>query len=263
VTSAGEQPLPLAGRRIVVTRRPEQSAWLVGRLRELGATVLELPLIEVAPPPRTGPLDEALRGLDRYDWVVFTSANAVRAVAERMTELGLGVRGLESRKIACVGPSTTAALRESFPGLVVALEAATHRALSLLEALAGAARGRRFLLPTSDRARNVLAGGLRERGAEVDVVVAYRTVAPAALRERVLDCLREGADLVTFASPSAVENLVAAAGDVATRIPAAVIGPVTEEACRRAGIEVKVVAAPSTGEGLAAALERHFSSLAP
>jgi uroporphyrinogen-III synthase len=97
----------------------------------------------------------------------------------------------------------------------------------------------------------------------VDVVTAYRTVAPAGLRDQVLDGLRHGADLVTFASPSAVDNLVAAAADVAADVKAAVIGPVTEEACRRAGIEVRVVAEPSTVQGLAAAIERHFTCSPP
>jgi uroporphyrinogen III methyltransferase/synthase len=251
-------PRPLAGRRIVVTRRPEQSARLCVRLEELGATVVELPLIEVAPPAEIAPLDAALRRLDGYDWVLFTSANAVRSVSERMTDLGLEERTLTSRKIASIGPSTTRALRESFPGVAVSVEAANHDAESLLKELATGARGRRFLLPSSDRARDLLPGGLREEGAEVDVVVAYRTVAPADLRERVLAGLRGGADLVTFASPSAVENFAAAAAEVVPRTRAAVMGPVTERACRAAGIEVRVVAEPSTAEGLAAAIERHF-----
>jgi uroporphyrinogen-III synthase len=248
---------PLAGWRIVVTRRAEQSAWLTGRLRELGATVVELPLIEVVPPAETRPLDEALRGLDRYDWIVFTSANAVHAVTARLSALGLAPRVLVDRKIASVGPATTEALRAFAPDVEVALEPASHDADSLVQELAGAARGRRFLLPTSDRARETLPVGLRERGARVDVVIAYRTIAPADLRQRVLDGLRERPDLVIFASPSAVENLVSVAEGQARRIPAAVIGPVTAEACRRAEIEVRVVASPSTAEGLVAALERY------
>jgi uroporphyrinogen-III synthase len=116
-----------------------------------------------------------------------------------------------------------------------------------------------MLLPTSDRARDVLAERLREAVAGRRGVVAYRTVAPADLRERVLAGLRAGVDLVTFASPSAVENFVAAAPEWVARIPAAAIGPVTEEACRRAGIDVKVVAVPATAQGLAASMERYFS----
>ena len=250
---------PLAGRRIVVTRRPEQSGHLCARLERMGATVIELPLIEVAPPLDTAPLDAALRRLDGYDWVVFTSANAVRSVSQRITDLGLEERAVTRRQVASVGPATTRALRACFPGVIVSVEAATHDAESLLGELAAAAGGLRFLLPTSDRARDALPDGLRRAGARVDVVAAYRTVAPAGLRETIAGSLRGGAGLVTFASPSAVENFVAAAPEWVARIRAAVIGPVTEQACRRAGIEVAVVAVPSTSEGLAAALERLFS----
>lgn len=253
-----EPSKPLAGRRIVITRRPEQSGWLCARLVEMGATVIELPLVEVAPPAEMGPLDDALRRLDRYDWAVFTSANAVRSVSERMTDLGIAERGLTRRKIASVGPATTRALRACFPDLAVSVEASKHDAETLLEELAAGARGLRFLLPTSDRARDRLPAGLREAGAEVDVVVAYRTVAPADVRERVVAGLRAGVDLVTFASPSAVENFVAAAPEWVPRIAAAVIGPVTEEACRRAGVAVRVVADPATAQGLAEALVRRF-----
>jgi uroporphyrinogen III methyltransferase/synthase len=243
----------------VVTRRPEQSEWLCTRLRELGATVVELPLIAVVPPADTAPLDGALRAVGRYDWVIFTSANGVRAVAERARDLGLTPAAWRHQKVASIGPSTTAALREAFAGVEVAVEPATHDAQSVLGELAAHARGSRFLLPTSDRARDALAEGLRAEGAQVDVVVAYRTVAPEGLRDRVFEALRDGADAVTFASPSAVENLMAAAGALVPRVKAAVIGPVTEEACRRAGIEIVAVATPSTAEGLAASLERLFS----
>jgi uroporphyrinogen III methyltransferase / synthase len=250
---------PLTGRRIVVTRRPEQAAGLSSRLRDLGATVVELPLIAIAPPAESGPLDAALRALDRYDWIVFTSANAVQAVVARLSDLDVGVGSLAHRRIASVGPATTAALREVLPDVEVAVEPKSHDAQSLADELAGKARDARFLLPTSDRARDVLPAALRGAGAMVDVVTAYRTIAPADARERIVEALRDGADLVTFASPSAVESFVAAAPEWAPRLRAAVIGPVTEEACRRAGVEVSVVADPSTAEGLATAIERFVS----
>jgi uroporphyrinogen-III synthase len=205
------------------------------------------------------PLDGALRQLDRYDWVIFTSGNAARSVSDRITDLGLAERALTRRKIASIGPSTTRALRELFPDLAVSVEAETHDAGSLSRALAAGARGLRFLLPTSDRARDTLPTRLREEGALVDVVAAYRTVSPPGLREQIVGGLRDGVDAVTFASPSAVENFVAAAAEWVPRIKAAVIGPVTEEACRKAGIAVQVVAAPATGQGLADALARHFA----
>jgi len=256
----GVPPKPLAGRRIVVTRRPEQSAALCERLRDMGATVVELPLIELAPPADITALDEALRRLDRYDWVVFTSANAVRSVSDRMTDLAIAESALTRRKIAAIGTATTRALHACFPGAAVSVEPARHDAEALLAELRSRAGGLRFLLPASDVARATVPDGLRAAGAAVDVVIAYRTVAPAGLRDRLLEGLRRGADLVTFASPSSVENLVAAAPELVPGLKAGVIGPVTEQACRAAGIDVLVVAAPSTAAGLATAIDRHFRS---
>jgi uroporphyrinogen-III synthase len=257
----------LTGRRLVVTRRPGQSSRLVGLLEERGATVLEVPAIEIVAPPDPAPLDEALAGLAGYDWVVFTSANAVAAVLGRMAVLGLEPRlgargsGASARKgprVASVGPATTAALRSTFPADEVSLEPeAGFRATALLEAFARrGARGARVLVPASSRARDELPLGLRELGAEVDVVAAYATIEPPGLPEAVRGCLGAGFDLALFASPSAVEAFAGAAGRPAQGLAVAVIGPTTEAAARAAGMDVRAVASPSTVEGLVAAAER-------
>lgn len=249
----------LAGRRILVTRRPEQSALLVARLSALGASVAELPTIEVRPPEDTGPLDRALGALHRHDWIVFTSPNAVRAVAERQTALDLP-RGARGAALASVGAATTEALGELFPGAEVALQPASDfRAEALAEVfLARGVRGQRFLLPVSDQARDLLARALRDAGATVETVVAYRTVAPPDLAGQFKGILLKGLDLATFASPSAVQNLAEAAGPALHGLPSAVIGPVTAEAARRAGLDVRIVANPSTVAGLVEAIARHF-----
>jgi uroporphyrinogen III methyltransferase/synthase len=235
--------------RILVTRQPEQSGELREGLRAMGAEVVEVPVFQIVPPLDASPLDAALKALGLYAWVVFTSANAVAAVAARLRELGLGWVGPE---VAAVGPATSAALRGELPDVPVALEPAhDHRAEGMLAAFAGRdLSGLRVLVPASDRARDVLAAGLRGLGAEVDVVTAYRNVPLPDLGERLAAVLAAGADLVTFASPSAVEGFAAAASAGRPLPPAAVIGPVTEAAARRAGIEVAVVAAPSTAAGL-------------
>ncbi|MBI3932766.1 MAG: uroporphyrinogen-III synthase [Acidobacteria bacterium] len=245
---------PLAGRRLLLTRRLEQSAALRQRLEALGALVLEAPAIDVAWPEDTGPLDRALRGLHRYHWILFTSANAVRFVRERLESLGLdrdvGVRGV---RVGSVGPSTTEAFRAHFPEGTVSVEPTSEfRAEGLLAALGPDVDGQTFLLPTSDRARDVLRATLEARGAKVDAVVAYRTMAAGDLPHRLSEALRPGIDLVLFASPSAVEGFVAVAGALARGLPAAVIGPVTEQAARAAGLDVRVVATPSTADGLVA-----------
>ena len=253
----------LAGKRIVVTRRRGQASTLVQLLEARGATVLEVPAIEIVAPADLGPLDGALRSLERYDWVVFTSANAVGAVLSRLMVLGLPPQiGSRGPRIASVGPATTSAIASALPADTVALEpAADARAASLVEAFASRrCRGARVLVPASSRAREDLPAGLRALGAEVDVVVAYATVEPPNLPGRVARCLAEGFDIAAFASPSAVEAFASAAGPQALGLPAAVMGPTTEAAARAAGLDVRAMAFPSTVEGLVAALERVLPS---
>lgn len=261
MTLGSEAPRPLEGQRILVTRRPEQSSALVEGLKGRGARVLEIATIEIAPPEDVGPLDHALRGLHRFDWIVFTSANAVRAVTERLAALGLGAGGVgRGVQAASVGASTTEAFRRHFPEGEVALQPESEfRAEGLIAAFATrGVSGQRFLLPISDRARDAVAQALEARGAEVHAVVSYRTVTPPGLRERLEAGVRGGIELATFASPSAVLGLLSAAPELAPGLPVAVIGPVTEKAARDAGMDVRVVASPSTAEGLVAAIERHF-----
>ena len=209
-----------------------------------------------------GPLDAALEALDDYDWVALTSANAVGAVLSRLTVLGLYPRlGATGRRIASVGPATTAALRASFPEDRVQLEpTADFRAAGLLAAFARERlSGRRVLIPASTQARDELPAGLVAQGAVVDLVAAYSTVEPSDLGTAVAACLDQGFDLALFASPSAVEVFVRVAGDRARGLPAAVIGPTTEAAARAAGLDVRGVASPSTVEALVSAAERALS----
>ena len=248
-------PGPLAGRRILVTRRPEQAGSLRERLVEQGAEVVEVATIEIAPPDDPGPLDAALRALYRYHWLLFTSGNAVRFVADRFAALGLdAARAIQGVRVGSVGPATTAALRERLPGVQVALEpAAEFRAEGLVAAL-GDVAGQAILFPCSDKAREELPVMLEARGARVDVVTAYRTRVPSELGPRLSACLEQGVDLVTFASPSAVDGLVQSLGGRSEGLACAVIGPVTEGAARNAGLEVRATASPSTAEGLVAAI---------
>ena len=247
---------PLQDRRILVTRRSEQAVSLVDALSALGATVVEVPLIAREPPEDARPLDDALGRLASYDWLAFTSANAVEAVAEALARLGAGLPALV--RLASVGPATADAIAERFGGRRADLQpAAPYRAERLVEAFrAHDLAGRRVLLPVSDRARDTLADGLRAQGARVERVVAYRTVTPDDARARLESALAEGIDLVILASPSAVEGLVDTLGVRARGLAVAVIGPVTEQAARQTGLDVRAVASPATAIGLAAAAER-------
>jgi uroporphyrinogen-III synthase len=249
----------LAGRRIVVTRRKGQASSLVDGLHALGATVVEVPAIEIVPPADLGPLDAAVSALDRFDWIVVTSTNAVGALLSRLTFLGLYPRLCGPRtKLASVGPATTAALRASFPEDRVVLEPnQDFRAEGLAAAFADRSlAGKRILVPASTAARDELPDGLRRLGAQVDVVAAYTAIEPPGLEAAVARCLDEGFDLALFASPSAVEAFARAAGERASGLPVAVIGPTTEAAARARGLDVRGVASPSTVEALVTTAER-------
>jgi uroporphyrinogen III methyltransferase/synthase len=260
--SAGTRTL--AGRRIVVTRRREQAAPLVRLLEERGATVLVVPATTVGVPPDCRSLDDALLRLDGFDWVVFTSANAVTAVRDRLAMLGAGA-ALGAR-VASVGPATTRALADAFPETTVALEPDTDfRAAGLISAFRerGGLGGACVLVPASSLARPELPRGLRALGATVTVTVAYTTREPPDLQGAVSRCLDAGFDAVTFAAPSAAQAFAAAARERGAGLPAAVIGPTTEAAARSAGFSVLAVASPSTAEGLVAALEGALGSPPP
>ncbi len=249
----------LAGRRIVVTRRTDQASRFVRLLEERGAVVLKVPATAIGPPEDPAPLDDALLGLDRFDWIVFTSANAVEAVRDRLAVRGLAT-GLLARgpRVASVGRATTGALGRAFPVDRVDLEPeADYRAVGLLRAFeAHGVSGARVLIPVSSRGREELPSGLRELGAEVTVATAYTTMQPPELAEAVRMCVDEGFDAATFAAPSAVQAFARAAGAGAQGLPAVVIGPTTEAAAREALLDVLATASPSTVDGLVAALER-------
>lgn len=254
----------LVGRRFLVTRRPAQSGELIERLRAQGAEVVEVAAIEIAEPEDCGPLDTALRNLHRYHWVVFTSANAVNAVANRLGALGVDGTAIgRGTGVASVGAATSEAVRERFPGREISLQPATEfRADALLLAFRErGVRGERLLLPTSDRARETLAEGLVGAGGDVDLVVAYRTVPPRDLGTRLAGALAGGIDMALFASPSAVENFAEAAAGGGKGIPTGVIGPVTRQTAEAKGLEVRVVAERQTAEGLVAALVRYYAGL--
>jgi uroporphyrinogen III methyltransferase/synthase len=232
-------------------------------LGNLGATVTEIPTLELAAPVDLGPLDRALGRLHRYDWLVFTSANAVRTVKERLETLGLDPRPVgRATLVASVGSVTSEVFREQFEGGVVSLEpSAGFRAEALAELFSiRGCSGQRMLLPASERAGDVLPRALEALGAEIEVVIAYRTLTPQGLARRLAEAIRPGLDLAVFTSPSAVEGFLAALGEQAKSLPAAVIGPVTERAAREGGLSVHVIAAAPTADGLIAAIVTHYQA---
>ena len=241
--------LPLFGRRIVVTRAREQADALSNRLRALGADALELPTIEIRPAADYGPLDRAITGLAGYDWLIFTSANGVRFFVERLDRSGTDLRALGA-KICAIGPATRAAVEALH--LKVDLMGTEYVAEGLLEAFAPFdLAGLRVLLPRAAVARDLVPVELARRGAQVDVVEAYRTGVPEGATARVREVFRRRPDCVTFTSSSTVRNFVEAAGAETLRgVPVATIGPVTTATARELGIEVTAQAQVFTIDGL-------------
>ena len=249
--------LPLFGRCIVVTRAREQAGTLSGKLRALGAEVIEMPTIEIAAAEDYGPLDGAIEELGAYDWIIFTSANGVRCFVERLDRSRQDLRALRAR-ICAIGEATKGALEALH--LKVDLVGEEYVAESLVQAFQSVdLRGKRVLLPRAAVARDFLPGRLRERGACVDVVEAYRTIVPEHAVEEAANVFarRRRPDWITFTSSSTVQNFVRIAGaGVLAGVKIASIGPVTSAAANKLGLDVTVEAAVYTTDGLVEAILR-------
>ncbi len=248
---------PLLGRRVLVTRAREQASVLSERLMELGAEPIEFPVIQVVPPEDYSPLDGAIRQLSCYGWIVFTSVNGVKAFVGRLRAQGMDVRALGGLKLCAIGPATAAELSQYC--LNVDFVPQRYVAEAIVQGI-GDVAGQRILLPRADIARGALATGLVEAGAEVDEVVAYRTVLADSPDENVKDMLLSGEiGIVTFTSSSTVRNFATMmrGRDLAEILKGAMvacIGPVTAKTARALGIRVDVVAEEYTIEGLISAL---------
>jgi uroporphyrinogen-III synthase len=255
---------PLQGRRIVVTRARAQAGDLLAGLRALGAEPLACPAIAIAPPLSYAPLDAAVARLAGYDWLLFTSVNGVAAFAARRGRLG-AQPAPDGLRVGAIGPATAEAARAA--GLAPTFVPDTYVAEAILAQI-GDVAGRRILLPRAERARPVLAAGLRARGALVDEVTAYRTVPDAGGAALIAD-LRAGAiDAITFTSSSTVRffweglagQMEPADLAAAPRRPAILcIGPITAATARALGLPVDAVAEPYTIAGLLDALTRWFN----
>jgi len=239
---------PLFGWQVLVPRTREQAGTLDADLRAHGAVPVEVPTICVEPPRTPQQMDKAIRGLveGRYEWVAFTSANALRAVREKVTELGLDARAMSGLKIAAVGEATADALRAwgIEPDLVPTGE---QSAAGLVAEFPGYDRVldpiNRVLLPRADIATDTLAAGLLEMGWEVDDVTAYRTVRAAPPPAPVREAIKSGRfDAVLFTSSSTVRNLVGIAGKPHATTVVACIGPQTARTAVEHGLTVSVVA---------------------
>ncbi|HET7696514.1 MAG TPA: uroporphyrinogen-III C-methyltransferase [Vicinamibacterales bacterium] len=259
---------PLSGKRIVVTRSREQAGELVEMLEGCGAEAIQAPTIRIAAPEDVEALDRACREAGEYAWIVFTSANAVDSFMQRLLASG-DIRDLKGVRLCAIGPST--AERLAGYGLRVDLTPAEARSEAVIDALRGSGplKGLRFLLPRADIAREVLADQLREAGAEVSEVVAYRTLLAAGDRDADHDIYRmlldRQIDAVTFTSASTVKNFARIFGeeqaaDLLRTTVVASIGPVTAEAAQQLGITTTVMPDRYTIADMVGALVEHFSA---
>lgn len=255
--------LSLAGRRVLVTRAAHQAGKLSEGLRELGAEPVEVPVLEIRPPASFEALDAALRKLDSYDWLIMTSANAVRALEERAIALKITLAQPSRLQVAAVGEATAAASRKA--GLKVAFVPEAYVAESLVEGLLQSLQTtrQRILLARAAVARDVIPDALRASGAEVEVVDAYCNVLPEAAPGQLRRAVADGLDAATFTSSSSVTHLAEAARAAGVDwplagVPAVSIGSITSQTLRELGWPPAAEAVASDIPGLIAAVERLF-----
>ena len=258
--------LPLAGIRVLVGRAKHQAGALSAELRQRGAEVIEIPFIEIREPKSFRPLDAALNGLSRYDWLILTSVNGVEAMWARMEKLCLPKAALRDLRVAAIGPATKKAIEQH--GGKVDVVPKEYVAESVVRSLKSKVKGKRVLLVRAKVARDVIPRELRRAGAQVDVVEAYETVVPQSSRRRLRAALQSPKlrpHVVTFTSSSTVRNFVELLGlrlgstkgksrPELEGVGMASIGPVTSATLRELGLPVDISAKEFTIPGLVQAI---------
>lgn len=253
---------PLAGTRILVGRARHQAGSLSSSLRSLGASVIEIPFIEIRKPQSYEALDNALKNVKSYDWLILTSANGVEAMWERLRRLRIARGKLKHLQIAAIGPATKKAIVKR--GLKVKMVPEEYVAESVVKGLRNEVKGKRVVLIRAKVARNVIPEELRAAGAEVDVVEAYQTVVAEKSRARLKALMKNPArrpHVVTFTSSSTAKNFAELIGKSGSRngggfkgMQFASIGPVTSAALRELQIPVSIEAREYTMGGLIRAI---------
>ncbi len=259
---------PLFGWNVLVPRTQDQAGSMTARLASYGATSDVVPTISVEPPRTPQQMERAIKGLvtGRYEWIGFTSVNAVRAVREKFEEFGLDARAFAGLRIAAVGGATAGALREwgLEPDLVPSGEQSARGLLEewppfdeVLDPI------NRVFLPRADIATDTLVAGLQDMGWEVDDVTAYRTVRAAPPAAAVREAIKTGKfDAVVFTSSSTVRNLVGIAGKPHPSTVVACIGPATAKTAEEHGLRVDVLAPEASADALVDALADYGVGLA-
>lgn len=255
---------PLLGRTIVVTRAREQASGMVQLLEDMGANVIQFPLIKIEPLADYSILNEAITKLEEYHWIIFTSANGVKFFWQKLKERQKDSRALGKAKIAAIGPATAKALQEK--GIDPDFIPESYVAESILEGLLAKEKldKKRILIPRAVEARTVLPEALTKAGAIVDVAPAYLTIPAQAGKDKILSLLSEGAiDCITFGSSSTVRNffdMIPVPELEKVRKPIlATIGPVTTATLNQFGLESDIEPSEYTIPALVQAIANYFA----
>jgi len=261
---------PLAGTRVLVGRARHQAGSLSSSLRSLGASVIEIPFIEIRKPQSYAPLDHALKNINSYDWLILTSVNGVEAMWDRVRRLRITRAQLKHLQIAAIGPATKKTIVKH--GLKVKMVPEEYVAESVVKGLRDKVKGKRVVLIRAKVARDVIPEQLRVAGAHVDVVEAYETVVPEKSRARLHTVMKNRATrphVVTFTSSSTAKNFAELMGkvrpDSLRDVQFASIGPVTSATLRELQMPVSLEAREFTMGGLirAIVLARYAEPSAP
>jgi len=262
--SSTEPPKPLLGRRVVITRARSQASSFAEAVEALGGEALVFPTIEISDPQSYQSLDDAIRQIGTYDWIIFTSVNGVKSLLGRLRHFGKDYRVLDGLKIAVIGPETAKAVASA--SLHVDIVPGEFCAEAILEKLdPGEMAGKRILMPRAAVARNVLPATLEEWGAIVDVAAAYQTVPAQSNANWLRELFLEGkVDVITFTSSSTVTHFAALfegerLGDLLARAAVACIGPITRATVESVGIPVDIVPREYTILGLTQAVVDYFN----
>lgn len=259
----------LVGWRVLVTRASHQALGLSEPLRALGATVIEIPTIEIRSTGDSGALDHALLKIDHYDTLILTSVNGVERLFERYKRMGLPIEDMKHLRVVAIGPATAMAIQSE--GLSVSIVPEKYVAESVVEALRGKInQWSRVLLVRAKIARDLLPKELEKMGARVDVIEAYETRVPEDAKERLEKVFTDPASrphVITFTSSSTADNFLVLLGD---RTPGflqgvhlASIGPVTTETLKNAGFSPAIEAREYTMNGLVEAISQYVSRTDP
>ena len=264
-----QEAKPLGGRTVVVTRAAAQAAEFVKELEEYGAKVIVCPTIEIAEPESYERLDEAIDHLYGYDWLIFTSANAIEFFLRRLKHRGIKVEDLDDIKVCAIGQASADKLRDAHVHVdVIPAHAKAEGVFSALFDFVGGSEnlhGLNILLPRAAVGRDYLPKALEDAGARVDVVTAYRTVVPEDLdRGRLSAMLAGSADCIAFTSSSTVKNLALLfdthdLSKILSSVTIACIGEVTAATAAEYGLKVDVMPSTSTTAALAEAIADHYS----